>query len=87
MIFLKKLVPVFWQPSDHQDCPLRSVGIILRENVQAKAIVLSQNFLSGVIYQAPVELLLGPLYTRSRGWCSTQIMHSYCAKVEISPQG
>ncbi len=46
--------------------PFACLGII-RENVQAKAIVLSQNLLSRAIYPAPVELLLGPLYTRNEG--------------------
>jgi hypothetical protein len=36
--------------------PFAYLGI-LRENVQAKAIVLSQNLLSRAIYPAPVNLL------------------------------
>jgi hypothetical protein len=31
--------------------------------------------------------VLGPLYTRSPGQCSTQIQHSYWCKIEISPKG
>jgi hypothetical protein len=60
-------------------CPLLSLlpaSVFIRENVQAQALVLSQNLLSRAIYLAPVELLLGPLYGRSGGQCSTQITHS-----------
>jgi hypothetical protein len=31
--------------------------------------------------------LLGPLYTRSQGQCSTHIQHSYCCKSWNQPQG
>jgi len=59
----------------------------VEENVHAKAIVISQNLLSKAIYPAIVELLLGPLYTRSSGWCSIQITHSYWCKSWSQPQG
>jgi len=66
--------------------PFACLGII-RENVQGKTIVLSPNFLSRAIYPAPVELLLGPLYTRSGCRCSTQITHSYWCKSWNQPKG
>jgi hypothetical protein len=52
-----------------------------------KATVLSQNSMFRPVYPVPVELLLGPLYTRSQGWSSTQIKHSYCCKSWKQPQG
>ncbi len=35
---------------------------------------------SRAVFPGPVDLLLGPLYNRSRGPCSTQITHSYWCK-------
>jgi hypothetical protein len=52
-----------------------------------KVTVLSQNSMFRSIYPVPLELLLGPLYTRSQGWSSTQIEHSYWCKGWNQPQG
>jgi serine/threonine protein kinase len=42
-----------------------SLARTVKENIHAKAIVISQNLLSKAIYPAIVELHLGPLYTGS----------------------
>ncbi len=68
------------------DEPFACLGIF-RENVQAKAVVLSQNLLSRAIYPAHVELLLGPLYTRSLVNVQLKSRIAIGAKVEISTKG
>jgi hypothetical protein len=74
--------------------PFACLGI-LRENLQAQSHFAEPKFhipsTCGAalrpIYPVPVELLLGPLYTRSQGWSSTQIKHSYWCKSWHPPQG
>ncbi len=50
-----------------------------------KATVLSQNSMFRPIYPVPVQLLLGPLYTRSQGWNRKKIF-SICPKLLINTE-
>jgi hypothetical protein len=59
---------------------------ILREYVQAKTIVLSQNLLPRAIYPAPVDLLLGPLTIGVEADVQLKSRIPIGAKVEISPK-
>jgi len=48
---------------------------------------IAQYFLQGVMEVNLVNVILGQLYTRSQGRCSTQIKHSYWCKSWNWPQG